>query len=197
MVQGHNYFPFLLKDLVQRRSGLCLLLLLLKYLGCWLAPSPRGFCILLSHYPIVTLQPLTPSDTQGCALLTKFPALIHFILPFPVQRLGQKLLLSSVTSFASLGILFIFICFPSLYVFPCLSVGSVTGQEAARHFYHAHVSNWDLPVLAQDWLGIQPFQLLLSLPPALGDPSPLKLLSVCSAILESGAALCWCSFSAS
>lgn len=57
VMQGHNYFPLLLKELVQRRSGLCLLLLLLKYLGCWLAPSPTlSFHILLSHCSIVTLH---------------------------------------------------------------------------------------------------------------------------------------------
>lgn len=108
------------------------------------------FCILLSHYPIVTLQPLAASDTQVCALRNKFPALIYpyiiyiSYIPFPVQPLGQKSLLSSVTSFAPLDIWsfsFVFLCF---YVFCCLLVGSITGQEAARHFYHAHVRNWDL-----------------------------------------------------
>lgn len=144
MVQGHNCFLFFLRQLVQR-IGLCLLLLLVKYLGCRLPPSPPlGFCIPLSRDPIVALQLLTPSDTQGCALLTKFPALIHFIFPFPVQPL-EKLLLSSVTTSASLDTLFIFIYFLLLYVFSCLLVGSITGQEVARHFYHAHVSNWDLP----------------------------------------------------
>lgn len=93
----------------------------------------------LSHRDIAA------SNTQGCALLTKFPVLIHFIFPFPGQLLGQKLLLSSVTSFASLNILFIFICFPLLYVLSCLLVGSITGQEVARHFYHTNISNWDLP----------------------------------------------------
>lgn len=135
---------FFLKDLVQRRTGLCLLLLV-NYLGCWLPPSPPlGFCILLSHDPIVALHPLTLPDTQGCTLLTEFPALMHFIFPFPVQPL-EKLLLSSVTTFASLDILFSFICFLLLYVFSCLLVGSITSQEGARPFYHAHVSNWDLP----------------------------------------------------
>lgn len=91
----------------------------------------------------MTLQRLTPSDTQGHALLAEFPALIHFIFPFPVQPFGQKLLLNLITSFASLEVLFIFICFPSLYVFSCLSVGSITGQEVARHFYHTHTR--DIP----------------------------------------------------
>jgi len=146
VMQGHSYFPSLLKELVQTRSELCLLLLLLKYLGCRLDPSPTlGFHIPLSHYPIMILQPLTPSDAQGHAWLAEFPALMHFIFPFPVQPLGQKLLLSSVTSFASVGILYIFICFPLLYVFFCPLLGSITGQEVARHFYQAHISNWDLP----------------------------------------------------
>lgn len=34
MEQGHNCFIFFLKELVQRRTGLCLLLLLVNYLGC-------------------------------------------------------------------------------------------------------------------------------------------------------------------
>lgn len=132
MMQGHNYSPFLSKELVQRRSGLCLLLLLLKYLGCWLAPSPTlGFRILLSHYPIVTLQPLTPSDTQGCALLTKFPALIHFIFPFPAQPLGQKLLLSSVISFASVDILFSSVFLHFMYSFACWLGQSQTKRQKA------------------------------------------------------------------
>lgn len=138
--------PLLLKELVQRRSGLCLLLLLLRYLGYQLAPSPTlSFHILLSHHPVMTLQPPTPSDTQGHALLAEIPALMHFIFLFPVQLLGQKLLTSSVTSFASVAVLFIFTCFPSLYVFCCLVVGSISGQEAARHFSHAHVSHCDPP----------------------------------------------------
>lgn len=146
MMQGHNYCPLLLKELVQRRSVLCLLLLLLKYVRCRLAPSPSlGFHILLSHHIVVTWQFLTPSDAQGHALLAEFPVLIQFIFPFSVQPLGQKLLCSSATSFAFPVILFIFICFPLLYVFSCLLVGSITGQEAARHFYHPHASNWDLP----------------------------------------------------
>lgn len=142
---GPELFSFLFKGV--QRTGLCLLLLLVKYLGCWLSPSPAiGFCFLLSHDSIVALQPLRPSDTQGCALLTKFPArihFIHFIFLFPVQ-LFEKLLLCSVTTFASLDIFFIFICFLLLYVFSCFFVGSITGQEVARHFYHIHISNWDL-----------------------------------------------------
>lgn len=138
MEWGHNCFLLVLMELVQRRTGLCLLLLLVNYLGCWLPPSPAlSFCILLSHDPIVALHPLTLADTQGYTLFTKFPALLHFIFPFPVQPL-EKLLLSLVTTFASLDILFIFICFLLLYVFSCLLVGSITGQEVARHFYRAH-----------------------------------------------------------
>lgn len=143
-MQCCNYSPFLLRELVQRKIGLCLLLLLLiKYLGCCLSLT-LGFCILLSHYPIMTLQPLAHSDTQVCASRDKFPALLYLIFPFPVQPLGQKSLLSSVTSFAPLDIWFIFICFLRFYAFSCLLVGSITGQEAARYFYHSHVSNWDL-----------------------------------------------------
>lgn len=83
----------------------------------WL-PLPPSVFAFFSHYPIVTPQHLTPSDTQGCALLIEFPALIHFILPFPVQPIGQNLLLSSVTSFASLGILLVLICFPLCTLLP-------------------------------------------------------------------------------